>query len=68
MLSSNHDLRDSFADQLDVNPFDCGIRVIRRENDEPKEVIFTLPDGQSYRMTKNSSGGGMVNNWSGVAL
>ena len=71
MLYSNHDLRDQFADQWDVNPFDCGIRVILRENEKPKKVIFTLPDGQSFMMTRTStdvSEDKIVNNWNGIAI
>lgn len=67
MLSSNHDLRDNFADQMNVNPFDCGIRIICRENDEPKQAIFTLPDGHSYLMTRTSTTENQ-NNWSGVPI
>ena len=71
MLNAIHELRDSFADQLDVNPFDCGIRVIMREDGEPKKVIFTLPNGQSYMMSKTFSDittDGIINNWSGEPI
>ncbi len=48
MLNPDDDIRDAFADQFEVNPFDCTLRVTRREQGNPVRVIFTFPNGKPH--------------------
>lgn len=54
ILHPDHDIRDSFADYMNFNPFDCGIRVVKREQGKPVKVIFFSPEGKSFVFNKTS--------------